>query len=189
MRGIIAPGEVQLVGQWKLTREEQFEVCQQLAMYKNPAEVNEHLLRNFNKTLSSAAVYQYKRSKQWQPIIKKYRKQYNDAILDVPIANKRKRLDELQDIYDEFKSKKKLANAQVVLRDAREELEPRSRFGDTYNFSQVNQTLYASMSDEELEQERLKQLEKLKHYTTLAKRAEREGKITDGKEKEDASSK
>jgi hypothetical protein len=116
--------------------------------------------------ISAPMVNNYKISEKWKPLIEKYREEYNKGVMDVPIANKRKRLDELQDIYDKQKERGKLKDAQSVLSDARSEMEEKR--GDvSFHLTQINHTEFHDMSDEDLLNEKAKALEQLSKIKKL----------------------
>lgn len=106
----------------KLTSEEQLEVCRQLAAFKRVSEVVAYIKEKFGKTLHYMSVREYAESPKWAPIIEKFREKYLAGIPEVPLASKRKRMEELQKHYDQAMGKKKLGMAQRILRQAREEM-------------------------------------------------------------------
>lgn len=159
----------------KLTSDEQLEVCRQLASYRSVKDVDKFCREMFGKTLHPNSIRLYLNSQKWKPLIQKFRDEYTRGIMEVPIANKRVRLEELQSMFEKYKDGGRLRLAQAVLKDAREELDGSRKFGDTNVYmTQVNN--YKDMSDEEIESERLRQLENLQKVRSLKGRAEYENK-------------
>lgn len=158
-----------------LTSDEKLEMCRMIAAFVRPVEIVEHFRTVIGKEISAPSVNNYKNSDKWKPLIDKYRDEYTKGVMDVPISHKRKRLEELQDIYDKQKDKGKLKEAQSVLSDARSEMEERR--GDvSFHLTQINHTEFHDMSDEQLLDEKAKALEQLSKIKKL-KEDVRNGKI------------
>lgn len=169
--------EERKLARFRLTSEEQMQVCRMFARYAKNEEVFEFCKNELGKTINLTAIKYYKESSKWKPIVNKFRDEYTKGIMEVPIANKRVRLEALQDMFEAHKEEGDLKQAQAVLKDAREELDGGAKFGNTNVFmTQVNN--YKDMTDEEIEAERLRQLENLQKVRALKGRAEYEnGKL------------
>jgi len=160
----------------RLTSEEQLMLCKMFAQYETNDAVYKFCKNEIGKTLNMSAIRHYKESDKWRPIVNRFREEYTKGVMEVPIANKRKRLEELQDMFEKHKEDGKLRLAQAVLKDAKEELDGSKKFGDTNVYmTQVNN--YKDMSDEDIERERLRQLENLQKIRALKGRAEYENKM------------
>lgn len=158
-----------------LTSDEKLEMCKLIAGFVRPVEIVEHFKTVIGKEITPVTVQNYKNSDKWKMLIEKYRDEYTKGVMDVPISHKRKRLEELQDIYDKQKDKGKLKEAQSVLSDARSEMEEKR--GDvSFHLTQINHTEFHDMSDEQLLDEKAKALEQLSKIKKL-KEDVRNGKI------------
>lgn len=121
----------------KLSSAEQIQLCQWLAEFKKPSEIEELCSVNFKKKIAHSTIIQnYKDSDKWKPLITKMRKKFLDAVMEEPIANKKVRLQRLGKIYNEAMTwytasisqfgtveKLELGAALGALRDARVEME------------------------------------------------------------------
>lgn len=139
---------------------EQMEVAKLLAWFCSPTQIAKHIEQRFKKKITAQNVEWYKNSEKWQPVIEKLREDYNRCVLEVPLANKRKRLEELQILYNIHMVNEDYKKAQSVLSDFREEMERRG--GDiNFSFTNVTHNEYQNMTDEELNEERTKTIEQL----------------------------
>ena len=97
-------------------------------------------------------------------MIQKYRDEYTKAVLEVPLANKRKRLDEFQNHYEKHMKDGSYIKAQSVLRDIKSEME--EKISDvSFHFTQI--TEYHDMKDEDLLAEKMKTLDQLEKIKKL----------------------
>lgn len=130
-------------------------ICNLLAQYKKPKEIISLIEEEHNLKVSSSSISQYK--KENKELIEKLRTNFLSTINDVPIAQKRIRLertDELYAVSQELKGGEKVNLSLKCLKEAREEVEGAGSSNIT--FQQFNQ--YNKLSDDEL-QEKLKEVE------------------------------
>lgn len=147
-------------GLHKLSQPEQMEVCKLIGWFWSAKEIRNHIQENFGKDLVERSIAQYNTSDKWKPVIQKFREDYTKNIFDVPLANKRKRLDELQKQYEYYKYKDDRETCRAILKEVREEMD--KKFGDVnFSFTQINHTEFQNYSDEALAQERMKTIEEL----------------------------
>jgi len=148
------------VGKSVLSMPERMEVAKLLGWFWKPSDIMRHFKESFNKSITAQAISNYSKSKDWIPVINKFREEYNRLLFEVPLFNKRKRLDELQEQYDLYKSKGDLKTARKIIREFREEAE--KKIGDvSFHFTSISHTEYHDMSDEQLREEKVKTLEEL----------------------------
>jgi len=140
----------------KLTEHEQRELVTRIAMYYKPREIVDWVKKDLGKSLTPKAVYQYAKSEKWKPFIEKQRKLYTSQIMEHPLANKRKRVEELEKLFSLNLKKGRLSEARQVIRELRAEVEGEKGDGkgNQYFISQN----FNQMSDEELEDLKMKQL-------------------------------
>lgn len=145
---------------------EQMEVAKMIAWFWGQSAISEHMKKTFGKELSKQAIDSYKNSNKWKPVIEQFREQYRKEIFQVPLANKRKRLDELQRMYDRYIAEDDIVNARKVLSDCREEME--KRFGDVnFSFTNITNNEYHDMTDEQIMEEKAKTIEDLERIRKL----------------------
>ena len=101
-----------------------------------------------------------------KPIIEKFREEYLAKCNEIPLFNKKKRLEELQELYEFYKDKGDKKMALQVIREFREEAERRVD-NINFNFTSINHTEFNDMSDEDLKREKLKTLEQLESVKRL----------------------
>jgi len=135
------------------------EVATRLAHFQNVSEILSFLKERYDIEISSQAIRQTFLTKdtRWNQVMMQLRAEYVGAVMESPIAQKRVRLDRLDELYQEAKAQGKIQAAKACLDSAREELE-RSKAPSVGNifFAQIN-----NMSDEDLRSERQKLIDKL----------------------------
>jgi len=130
-------------------------ICNLLAQYKKPKEIISLIKEEHNIKVSPSSISQYK--KENKELIEKLRTSFLATINDVPIAQKKIRLeraDELYTISQELRGGEKVNLSLKCLKEAREEVEGAG--SGSVTFQQFNQ--YNALSDEEL-REKLKEVE------------------------------
>ena len=155
----------------KLARKERLGLIKKIAEYNNYEECMDWLLEFCGKKISKVQYHDYKGSVKWKPIIQKYRDKFNETLADVPLTSKRKRLEELQGIYDVAKKKQNLERAQSVIRDCKEEVEGSGGSGAGNFYLQINNE-FSSLTDAELSEMKIKEIERLERLKKLVNRKE-----------------
>lgn len=148
----------------------QLEIIKRIAWYWKDAEIERYFAKEYNKSISLSNIGQYRKSEKWQPLIERQRDQYNTLILQVPIANKRNRLDQLQKQYDQvgdITNKDSRKEAREILKEAREEVERKVAGEISFNFTQVNHNEFHDMTEEDLQREKMKTIEQLERVRKL----------------------
>lgn len=140
----------------KLNNDQQLELMEFIARFASLDEINEYFISNYRINITNSLVYQYKRTKKWQPIINKLREKYLLAQSEVAMSHKRVRLDRREKIYQKAVKKDDLKTALNAVQGSQEEMEERG--GININFNQYN-----SLSDQELEEKKSEILERIKN--------------------------
>lgn len=112
-------------------------------------DIIKYIKEKYNKTLTPGNLSQYTYRPQWQPLIEKFREEFEIKLLDEDLASKRRRVQELSKIYwrlEKDKNYKVQVEASNVLSKVREEIEGKS--SGNMQINQYNQ--YNGMTDEEL---------------------------------------
>ena len=146
----------------KFDEETRMEILKGIGMFWPRRKITDHIRDRFGKVVSNELIAYYEKSDTLIPIIEKFRDQYIQTLSSVPLFHKKKRLEELQEMYETFKGEGKLVKALMVLRDFREECE--AKRADLYLTSVNNYTYneYKNMTNEELDSEYLRLLEQKK---------------------------
>lgn len=84
----------------KLNKKQKHELCSMLATFHTYGQIRDHFDKEYGIYLYDANIQYYKKASKWAETIEQYREDYNKALLDIPIANARKRLEYLQDVYE-----------------------------------------------------------------------------------------
>ena len=122
-------------------------------------DIVKNMKDEFGVTIHPMTVEYYKHHELYKKIINKHRERWSNDLLDVELANKRRRLMELERIYQKCMSKGEMKNALSSLYQIQHEVDK-----DVQNLSLTNYNvnIYKDMTDSELEEERLKCLERVK---------------------------
>lgn len=149
-----------------LSPQQEVMVIRKYAHYQTPQEISEYCKKNFKKPIvSTILIDRYLENEKFKPLFNRFRDEYLKKVSEVPLFNKRCRLDYLQKIFDENYSSGDLKEARQVLSQIREEAEGK---GDvSFNFTSINHTEFHNMSNEELDAEYSKSLEQLKNLRQI----------------------
>lgn len=157
---------------YKLNHYEQLQFVKKLACFENNSEIKlwfESIGKPVDHPASLAAVY--KNSEKWKPVIEKYRAEFNSQLADIPIANKVKRLQEMDQTYwrmidledKSFKNEDRMSAVDKqlkILSQAQGELEGKNMVEhNNLYFTQFN-----NMSPKEFDEFRLKLIDKVQRY-------------------------
>jgi len=132
----------------KLSPNEKLLVCNLIAQYKKPKQIQLVLDEEYGLKVKLNRIREfYGKEKQ---LIDNLRERYLSTVSEVPIAQKRVRLEREETLYetaDEIdETKDKIDTKLKCLASAREEIEGRG--GQNVSFTQVNQ--YGNLSDQEV---------------------------------------
>lgn len=139
----------------KLNSDQLEKVLFWIATCRKSSEVMSLCDSEFGVDISYQTVSHYKNSKDYAPIIQKIRQEWNDQFFLVDIANKRHRLEKYGELYDENMKREKFRDAKDVLDSARHECEK-----EIANVHYTN-VVFNGMTNEELENEKLKTLKRI----------------------------
>lgn len=126
----------------KLTEEQQYQVCQWYAEFKTPRQIKNLVKERFGIELTDKTVWQYSRGnqmKKWKPMIERLRQEWALGVMDIPLAHKRGRMEELTKLYEQAIRNKdvteytRVNQCLAVLREMRDEMEAgKSEFTNVY---------------------------------------------------------
>jgi len=130
-----------------------------IATFEKVPQIVKNVQEQFGLTIHPMTVEYYKRNPKFEKTIRQIREKWGNDLLHCELATKRRRVQELEKIYHMSLMKKEMKTALTSLYQIKTEVEK-----DLANLSmnQYNINIYKDMSDAELEQERLKSLERLK---------------------------
>ena len=145
----------------------EIELLKRIAWYWSSVQIKKYFKEEIGKNLDYSTIKRYRESEKWKSFLNRERDQYNLLVLQVPLANKRMRLDEYQKQYDvlDNETPRKRYERREILKEVRQEIEIKSP--DSVNLTMINHTEYHNMSDEELQNEKVKTLNKLEQVRKL----------------------
>ena len=146
----------------RYTQEQAQRICQLLAHYMPFQTMKEVMQREHRRAFPFTHYVWFRRAIQWRPLIDNLRQQYLAHFDDIPIAQKRIRLERLEQLYEEAKEVQLKVS---VLRAASDELRDPTMGSQT----NIAITAYYQMSAEELEQKRVDLINKLRHLRAQEK--------------------
>ena len=171
--------------QAKLTDEEQYQVCQWYAEFKTPTQIKKLIHDTWGKDLTIKNVWAYaNQSKKWKPMIERLRQEWALGVMDIPLAHKRGRLEELVRLYTRAERNPvvddyaKVKQCYELLREMRNEME-----AGKAEFTNVYLTTIHNYSDEEIVKQRdvvLDRLDKLRRLGLDGTRDDREATVEAG---------
>jgi len=140
-------------GPFVLNREQQLSICKKLAEWHTPLSIQKDLEAQGIK-FAVTTIYHYQRNPKWVPVIDRFRTQYVAGVMQVPIANKRIRLEKLEKLMGELDESKlniveKIKKTVLLLSEARQEMDQAKTHIQNLFVTQVNQ-----MGDQELLEKR-----------------------------------
>lgn len=146
----------------KLTNEQQTEIIKMQAEFKKNTEIIEYAKEAWGITLSVTNIVQYKNSKKWEPLRKRFRDEYLANISEVAGTHKRVRLERLENIYHKSMTAGKVDAAMRAIENQRVEIEGKDSRNQDVNLT-LNQ--FYMLNDEELEQKRIELMEKVRNLS------------------------
>ena len=171
--------------QAKLTDEEQYQICQWYAEFKTPTQIQARIKSEFGKDLTLKNVWAYaNQTKKWKPMIERLRQEWALGVMDIPLAHKRGRLEELVKLYTRAERNPvvddylKVKQCYELIREMRNEME-----AGKAEFTNVYLTTIHNYSDEEIVKQRdvvLDRLDKLRRLGLDGKRNDGEATVEAG---------
>lgn len=107
----------------KLDHEMQIKMCELIARFMSVPEILRKFSTDYNIKIGPDTVKHYSHSKKWADTIQKFRDNYVGHIMDIPIAQKRVRLERFEQLYRMALAKGSISAAREILKCAKDELE------------------------------------------------------------------
>jgi len=150
-----------------LSENHKIKICQLLACFSPLVEIKKYMHREYAINLNMQVIKSLRDTRKWQPIVARFRKDWLQEVNNVPLANRRVRLEYYQEIFTKCMEKNKFANAMSALNSAREEMDERKLGSTQYTLNYISQ-----MSDEELlkkKDEIIKRIKKMPRFGITGK--------------------
>lgn len=142
----------------KLVPEERLEMVRYLAQFHSIPETIAFVRDKFGKELAYMTVKGYLESPKWRSTILHFRDEFTRAFMDVAIANKRVRMERLEEICQRAYQAKKFSVALKALQAAHKEVEAVE--ADPDQWSRIHSE-FANMTDEQLKEQRRETLKQI----------------------------
>ena len=142
---------------WKLNDKHKEIVLQKIGFYETDAEIVKHFRDEYGIKLTPLAITYYRHSQKYVTKINRYRDRFESEVVAVPLASKRKRVHELQEIYYKIKDDDRLMDAAKIINDIRIEMEGKTKeIGNVFQFNQYN-----NLTDDEIREKVIENAKKL----------------------------
>lgn len=144
----------------RLTSDQVMKLVYLIATFEKPRHILAKMKEEFGITVNDSLVDYYRRNPNYKATIQKIRERWGNDLIDVELGTKRRRMEELEDIYYRCKKSNQMKNAITALYNIQHEVEKDlQQIGSQTNY-QIN--IYKDLTETELEEERIKSLERLK---------------------------
>ena len=153
------PKDLKYSGKRKLNSDQVMKVCYWIASFHKSPEIVEKVKEEFGITISTYLIQWYKHHENYKQIISKMREKWGNELEELELTHKRKRIEKVTQIFDKCVDKGQMRNALSAITQIQGEVEKNQNIGNQTNY-QIN--IYKDMTDKELEEERLKSIERLK---------------------------
>ena len=146
----------------KLTEEAKHRVCELYAQFHTPTQIQRILKDEFSVHITTGSLCIYPRQKKWKPLIDRLRQEWALGLMDLPLAHKRGRMEELVRLYKQVQRAETLSEfsritqSLALLREMREEMDEAKS-----HFTAIFATQIHNYSDEELVTRRRELLQRL----------------------------
>jgi len=144
----------------KLSADQVMRVVSMIAMFYKAPEIIGTVQQEFGISIKRCTVQYYKKHPDYQKAIQKIREKWTNELDTIDIANKRRRIEELQKVYRHSFKTNQMKNALTALYQAQHEVEKELTVMGNINNTQIN--MYKDMTEAEIEEERAKCFERLK---------------------------
>lgn len=148
-------------GVHKLTSDQVMRLIYFVATFEKPRNIVLKIKEEFGISIHPKLVDYYKKKESYRPVIQRIREKWGNDLMDVELGSKRRRMEELTKIYEHCVKTDQMKNALGSLYQIQHEIEKDlQQIGSQTNY-QIN--IYKDLTETELEEERLKSLERLKN--------------------------
>lgn len=145
---------------YKLNSDQVMRVLFLIATFVPFKEIVEKVKDEFGVSISEGGIKYYAyRNEDYKNTILKIREKWGNEIMDLELSHKRRRIQEIEKIYHASVEKNQMRNALGAISQIQGEVEKAQVIGNQTNY-QIN--IYKDLTEQELEEERVKSLERIK---------------------------
>jgi hypothetical protein len=128
-----------------LNHELQMKMCEYHARYMPVKDILFKFKEDHGVTITETAARWYLMSRKWAPIIQDMREKWVVGVLEIPISQKRVRMERLENLYQKALAARQISTAKEILKAAKEEIEG-TKSGDI----NIQMNKIEMISDEEI---------------------------------------
>lgn len=144
----------------KLNSDQVMKVLYWLATFVSVREIVEKVKEEFGVSISASGINYYAyQNEDYKNTILKIREKWGNELMDIELSHKRRRIQEIEKIYHTCVETKQMKNALGAIYQIQGEVEKATSIGTQIN-TQYN--IFKDMTEQELEEERIKSLERIK---------------------------
>jgi len=143
-----------------LTDEHKAKIAFLLATYASLADIKRYFDKELGVKVNAGAIASIRDSEKWGIVVKQLRKEWLSKVAEVPISNKRYRLEKYQKMLDKSLDNDDIKTATSILRNAKDEVENKD-LKQGNNFYSL--TYFNDLSDNDLMKKREEILKRLKN--------------------------
>lgn len=145
---------------YKFSGDQVMKILYWIAIFTPHKEIVLKIKEEFGIDVSVHTVKYYScENEDYKNTIRKIREKWGQDITDLEFAHKKRRIQEIQKIYNKCIETNQMRNALSAVQQIQGEVEKAQNVGTQTNY-QIN--IYKDMTEEELEEERIKSLERIK---------------------------
>lgn len=145
-------------GRNRFNDEQRLQIVQELAEFGELTRTANSLREKYGLIVSVTSLLHYRETEPWKTIIHRFKTKYLEGVIHVPIANKRWRVERLQDIFEEvrgkmFLTKDERGKYQILLQtleQVHQEVNPHKRETFLESFQQQFNVIFSGNSGERL---------------------------------------
>lgn len=130
-----------------------------IATFMPYRQIQEEFQKLYGQPIGLTTIKYYRNHDDFQKHIQRIREKWGNELFHVELANKRRRMEELEKIYNHCVRTNQMKNALAALYQVQHEVEKEL---NSLSLTNYNINVYKDMTETELEEERVKSLERLK---------------------------
>lgn len=139
-----------------LNDREKFFIARCLGFYEPAKEIVAKFEKEFGRRITTVHINRWKEHDDWRPLIERFRAEYEAKIMELPLASKHKRVERLSEIHELMFKNGMLEESIKPLTQIKDEIE-----GETNGRPNIFITQFNQLTDEEIEEKKLKLLTSL----------------------------
>ena len=136
----------------KLSEDAKHRICELFAHFHTAKVIQQRIEQEFKVKLHVSAIHRYPKEKKWKPLVDRLRQEWAEGMMEMPLAHKRGRMEELVHLYNRVQRPEaklteftRITQSLAILTQMHKEMDERHT-----NFTTIFATAIHNYSDEEL---------------------------------------